>query len=282
MKTPQPRVSALLAIGVLVVSGWACSMLRPKRPLVLHLTLQVDAPIADRADATRQTIAVIKRRLDAAGVPNFEVKPDGDPATGRILVNLPALSDPERVVKLIRDEGKLELLAVVSPLSPAPAQTYATKEEAIASLSSDGTIPPNRRVLPYVERMELSSDNTGKPTKKWVVVESPAIVDGSDLRNASAARSAGGGDDYEIQFSLRKAGADRFGAWTGSHIDQYLGVALNDEVKSIAFIKSQITDQAVISGRFTKQAAEDLALVLKTGGLPARVLIVDEQVDKPR
>jgi preprotein translocase subunit SecD len=111
------------------------------------------------------------------------------------------------------------------------------------------------------------------------VVESPAIVDGTELRNASAAPSAYG-DDFQIQFSLNKAGADKFGAWTGANINEYLGVVLNDEVKSIAFIKSQIYDQGEISGRFTKQSAEDLALVLKSGALPAKILFLEERTDK--
>ena len=125
------------------------------------------------------------------------------------------------------------------------------------------------RVLPYVE-----SIGQDEPTK-WVVVESPAIIDSSDLRTASAVPRRDS-DDYYIQFMLKKAGSDKFGAWTGANINEYLGVVLNDEVKSLAFIKSQISDQGVISGRFTKQSAEDLALVLKSGNLPFPVKIVNE------
>lgn len=282
MTTSQPPPSfALFAIGLLVLSGLACSFLRPKRQLTWHLTLQVEGPVAGRADVTKQTITVLERRLNAAGVSNLEIKADGDPEVGRILLNLPNTTDRDRLVRLITDEGKLELVALVSPPNPAPAQTYDTKEEAIASLTSDGTIPTNRRVLPYAERAELSTGNTGPSTKKWVVVESPSIVDGSELRNAQAAK-APGGDNYSIQFSLTKTGGDKFGSWTGSHIYQYLGVVLNDEVKSVAYIKSPIYDQGVIDGRFTKQSAEDLALVLKAGALPARVLVVEEQLDKTK
>jgi protein-export membrane protein SecD len=275
MRTPEPRVSALLAIGLLVLSGLACSYLRPKPKLTWHLTLQLDA-VADRAAATKQAIVIIERRLSAAGVSNFEVKPDGDPGNGRILVNLPTTKDPERLAQLITVQGKLELVAVVSPPSPAPVQTYITKEEAVTSLNSDGTILTNRRVLPYAERAEIS-DTAQPSTKKWVVVETPAIVDGRELRDASASRSRGG--DYEIEFSLNKNGAEKFGAWTGSHINQYLGIVLNDEVKSIPFIKSQIFDQGEITGRFTKQSAEDLAVVLKSGSLPGRVVVIDEKID---
>lgn len=271
------RLNAPIGVLLLVSAGLACSMLRPKRPLVWHLTLEINAPAPDRAAAMSQTIDVIKKRLDGLAVSNFEVKPQGDPASGRILVNLPDVADRDRLVGLITAGGKLELVAVISPPSPGPVQIYATNEEAIASLNSGGAIPLNRRVLPYGERTELNEPGR----HKWLVVEAPAIVNGSDLRNAVAVQARGGAsDDYEIQFSLNKAGAERFGAWTGAHVNEYLGVALNDEVKSIAFIKSQITDQGIISGRFTRSAAQDLALVLKSGALPARVFVVEETSDK--
>jgi hypothetical protein len=79
---------------------------------------------------------------------------------------------------------------------------------------------------------------------------------------------------------LKKAGAAKFGSWTAANINQYIGVVLNDEVKSIAFIKSQIFDEGEISGRFTKYSAEDLALVLRAGALPAPVRLIEEKVDK--
>ena len=73
----------------------------------------------------------------------------------------------------------------------------------------------------------------------------PAVVDGSELRNANAIPTQGGrSDDYEINFALKKAGADKFGAWTGSHINEYMDVLLNDEVKSIANGKVGTGEQA--------------------------------------
>lgn len=270
------KFNTSIAIILLVTAALACSMLRPKPPLTWHLLLQVEAPAPDRVAAVRQTIQVIQKRLLALGVSNWAIIVQGGEASGRLLVKLSDVPDPERLKQVITAGGKLELTSVISPPSPAPAQTFATKEEAIASMNSNGTIPENRRVLPYRER----TDPNGPSSVKWVLVESQAIVDASDLRDARAARSSG--DDYEIQFSLSKAGAGKFGDWTGSHINQYLGVVLNDEVKTIALIKSQISDQGVISGRFTKQNAEDLALVLKSGALPARVLVVEEKTDKAR
>ena len=103
------------------------------------------------------------------------------------------------------------------------------------------------------------------------MVESPAVVDGSELRSAAATQAQGGGDSYQISFALKPTGAQKFGAWTGAHINDYMGIVLNDEVKSIAYIKSQISDQGEISGRFTKESADDLALTLRSGALPAKL-----------
>jgi preprotein translocase subunit SecD len=259
---------ALVLVGSTIVLG--VFLLRPKSALPWHLTIELDQTTPDREAAVKQTIAVLKSRLDAFGVSNFEVLPQSD---GRILLNLPALNDPERLKLLITQGGRLELAHVVTPPSPAPAQTYSTKEAAAASLVG-GTIPAKRHILPY-----QNSDGE-QTTAKWVVVEVPAIVNGNELRDARAARSRTGGDEYLIQFSLNKTGADTFGAWTAANINEYIAVVLNDEVKSVAYIKSQITDQGEISGRFTKQSAEDLALVLRTGALPGEVKLISETTDK--
>jgi len=171
---------------------------------------------------------------------------------------------------------------VVSPPSPAPVQTYQTKEEAEASLG--GNVPTNRKVLEYAERTEPTAAgqpaSTDKP-KQWVVVEWPPVVDGSELRNAAATQARGGSADYQIAFSFKPTGAEKFGAWTGANINQYMGVVLNDEVKSIAYIKSQIFDQGEISGRFTKTSAEDLALTLRSGALPAPIEYQEERTVGP-
>ncbi len=261
----------LLVLGLCIAIAFL--WLVPKQSLPWHLVLQVEPGTDDRSAVVRQTVSIIERRLNAAGVPRFEVRPD-DSSSGRILVNLPGLPDPERIKNLISSSGKLELVHVLSSPNPAPVQTYTTKEEATASMNTGAPVSGKRRVLP-----EVGTEEIGVAAKKWVVVESPAIVDGSDLSDASAVRSSTG-DSYDIVFSLKKFGAEKFGTWTSSNINNYLGVVLNDEVKSIAFIRSPISDQGVISGRFSKKYAEDLALVLRSGALPAPVKFVEERVDR--
>jgi len=233
-------------------------------------------------NATIQALNIIDSRINALGIAEPTLQTHGAQTSHQILLQMPGVQDPERVKEILKGESRLELVHVVSPPSPSPATEYASEAEAIASLNSGGTVPPNRKVLPYSERIEKTADPNQPRPKRWVVVELPAIIDGSELRNASAIPAQGGrADDYEINFSLKKSGADKFGAWTGSHINEYMGVVLNGEVKSVAFIRSQIFDSGQITGRFTKQSAEDLALTLRSGALPAPIEYLEERTVGP-
>lgn len=238
--------------------------------------------LADQA--TEQALRIIESRINAVGVAEPTLQQHGAKSSHQILLQMPGIQDPERVKTLLSGASHLELVHVVSDPSPQPSKIYNTQEEALASLG--GTVPSNRRVLPYAEREEPTTagqnkdQNTQKP-KKWAVVEVPSVVDGSELRSAQAVTSRAGSDDYQITFSLKPSGADKFGRWTGANINQYMGVVLDDEVKSIAYIKSQINDSGEISGRFTKQSAEDLALALRSGALPAPIEYQEERTVGP-
>ena len=262
------------------LSDWTAST--SGNTIVWSLPASAQTRIAEQA--TEQAQKIIESRLDAVGVAEPLVQRHGSHSSHQILVQMPGIQDPERVKQLLKAESKLELVHVVSPPSPAPVQTYNTEEEAKASLG--GTVSTNRRILPYSDRNEPAAggptpDAQNQPPKKRVVVESPAIINGSELRSAAATQAQGGGDTYQISFALKPSGADKFGAWTGANINEYMGVVLNDEVKSIAFIKGQIHDQGEISGRFTKQSAEDLALTLRSGALPAPIEYLEERTVGP-
>ncbi|HEX3084315.1 MAG TPA: protein translocase subunit SecD, partial [Pyrinomonadaceae bacterium] len=235
--------------------------------------------------ATDQAYKIIDSRINAIGVAEPTLQRRGGQNSHEILLQMPGISDPEHVKQLLAGQSHLELVHIISPPSPAPSQTYMTREEAMASLNSGGNVPANRRVLEYVERTDPTtapeqSANAPKP-QKWVVVESPAIIDGIDLRTAQAVQDRAGSDKYQISFSLKKSGADKFGAWTGANVNEYMGVVLNDQVKSIAFIKSQIFDQGEITGNFTKEQGDDLALTLRSGALPAPIEYSEERTVGP-
>lgn len=236
-----------------------------------------------RADeSVDQALRIIESRINAVGVAEPTLQRHGGVQSHQILLQMPGIQDPERVKKLLVGESRLELMHVVSAPNPSPVTTYATEEEALASMG--GKLSSSRRILPYADRDEPTAantqDNKDKP-KRWVVVETPAIVDGSELRSAEAVSRTGRTDDFQIGFALKPGGATKFGAWTGANINQYMGVVLNGEVKSVAFIKSQINDQGEISGRFTQNSAKDLALTLRSGALPAPLVYQEERTVGP-
>lgn len=279
-KAKEIRDAVEKKVNIADRDGWSFSA--SGNTLTWSLTGTQQAALAKQA--TEQAYKIIDSRINAIGVAEPTLQYHGGQNSHEILLQMPGIQDPEHVKQLLAGQSHLELVHVVSPPSPASAQTYSTKEEAIASLNSGGNIPANKRVLPYTERAGATGQDANPPVKpptKWVVVESPAIIDGAELRTATASQGRAGGDEYEIDFSLKKTGADKFGAWTGANINEYMGVVLNDEVKSIAFIKGQIFDQGQITGRFTKQDADDLALTLRSGALPAPIGYQEERTVGP-
>jgi len=131
------------------LSGWTSSI--SGNTIVWTLPVSAQSTLAEQA--TEQAQRIIESRLDAVGVAEPLVQRHGSQASHQILVQMPGIHDPERVKQLLKAESKLELVHVVSPpRTQSSVQTYNTEDEAKASLG--GTVPTNRRVLPYSERTE--------------------------------------------------------------------------------------------------------------------------------
>ncbi|GAC1446273.1 MAG: hypothetical protein NVSMB56_03410 [Pyrinomonadaceae bacterium] len=261
------------------LSNWTAST--SGNTITWSLTTAAQRLLSDQA--VEQALRIIESRINTVGVSEPTLQRRGSQDSHQILLQMPGVQDPEYIKRLISAESRLELVHVVSPPSPSPIQTYPTQEAALASIGGKETT--TRKVLQYAERNDPVEGDTQpndqtKP-KSWVLVETPAVVGGEDLRTATATNGRAGGSDYQIAFSLKPSGADKFGQWTGANINQYMGVVLNGEVKSIAFIKGQITDSGEISGRFTQQSAEELALTLRSGALPARIQYLEERTVGP-
>lgn len=248
--------------------------------IVWSLPLQAQARLKDQA--TDQALKIIDSRINAFGVKEPTLGRQGASDSGQILLQMPGVENPERVKQLVGQTSQLRLVKIVSPPNPTPAQTYPTKEAALQSIG--GAESDTKKVFPLVERDDKptpsATPDPNKP-KSFVVVEMPAVVDGTELRDASAVQGKGGGSDFQISFSFKPSGAQKFGDWTGKNIGNYMGVLLDTEVKSIAYIKSQIFDSGEISGRFTKATADDLALTLKSGALPADIEYLEERTVGP-
>lgn len=255
------------------------------------LTRPAQALLAEQA--TEGAMKIIESRINAVGVAEPTLQRHGAQNSHQILLQMPGIQDPQRVKNLLGSESKLQLVRVINPSDPFPTQplsspvtapTFNTEDEARAALGASAT-NSRLQIVTYTERDEPTAaakqdPNAPKP-KKFVVVEMPPVVEGSDLRDAQAVPTRAGGDEYEIHFQLKPGGASKFGNWTSANINANMGVLLNGEVKSIAFIRSRIDDSGMIEGRFTKQSAEDLSLTLRSGALPAPIEYQEERTVGP-
>ena len=118
-------------------SGWSFSS--SGNTVTWSLTAAAQRTLAD--DATTQAMRIMESRINALGVAEPTLQTHGSQNSHQILLQMPGVTDPERVKKLLAGESRLEMVHVVSPPSPSPVQTYTTKEEATASLNSGGTVP---------------------------------------------------------------------------------------------------------------------------------------------
>lgn len=265
----------LLLLALLLAPAASCKYVGrafgPKDKGGLYLIVAVKADDARLDRAVTRTIEVMQGRCESLNV-YCKAERVGGVASNRIKLRISDPKDPERVKGVILSQG-LELRAVVSPQSPLPVQTYPTQEEAAEAAGAD------KDVLPY--REDIDERGGGGGGQKYIVAERAPVVTGEDIRDAEAVESPDAPGAYWVNFTLRPEGAVKFSEWTGAHVGSYLAVVLNRQVRSVAYIRSQISDSGQISGHFTREQAEDAALVLKSGNLPAPIEALEEGVYKP-
>jgi preprotein translocase subunit SecD len=143
--------------------------------------------------AVEQALRIIESRINAFGVKEPTLQRHGAQSSGQILLQMPGVDDPERVKNLIGADSNLALMKTAGET----IQTFPTEEAARQSLG--GTVPQNRRILPYSEDTTTTTTaNQAEKPKQFIIVEYPAIVDGSELRDATAFSQTGGDSDYQI------------------------------------------------------------------------------------
>ena len=259
------RNSVLILVFLVVLGALAAGCTRLSRALNNGGTIfLVELVEGDNVDADRiaRSVQVIQSRLNAIGVDGEVIRSDS--GENHLEVKLYGKNDLQRLRDFLFTTYKLECRKVVSQPNPSPAQTFPSEDDANAALSS------GQEVLPYTE-----VEGMGSP--RFVIVEKETVITGEDVRSADAISRSGSDLDYQISFSLKREGAERFGDWTAKNINNYLAVVLDGKVESIAFIRSQISDAGEISGRFSKEHAKDIALSLKSGYMPWKLRIVEEK-----
>lgn len=231
----------------------------------MRVTFRDPARMEIEAQTLRQAVETVRNRVDALGVAEPAIQPQG---TDRIVIQLPGVDDPARVKDIIGTTGLLELKLV--DLKGGP---YSSPEAAAAAYG--GTVPANLEVVEGI-----SEDQTERTrTTVYYVLERAAAVTGRDLKNARV-----GQDRFNqpaVEFFLNAQGAEKFGRVTGANVGRQLAIVLDKRVQSAPNIKSQINDNGIIEGNFTPDRADALALVLRSGALPAQLVILEERTVGP-
>jgi preprotein translocase subunit SecD len=262
MISTKAKILVSLMIFTAILLGSNCkslSRLIDKGGKIFIVEIETDQP--NRAEIFEQAVKVTQNKIDAIGLDGEVTKNPGQ--DNQISVKIYGTNDWEVVKKFLFTTYQLELRKAVSPPSPSPIQTFKTREEAEEKVKQD------QEVFPYLER--------DSEIRQFIIVEKQVIINGEDIRDAYANSLTDDADNYQISFALTPEGAKKFGDWTGKNIGNYIAVVLNKEVQSVAFIRSQIFDHGQIDGRFTKQSAEDIALSLGSGYLPATMKIIEEK-----
>jgi len=215
------------------------------------VTLKVsEAKILERKrSAMDQSIEIVRRRIDETGTREPSIQRQGD---DRILVQLPGVDDPGRIKKLLGQTAKLSFRLVDE-----------------ASSMDQGSHPPAG-----TERLP----STEKSGQSWVV-QKRVMVSGDTLVDAQPSFQNG---DAVVSFKFDPQGGKRFGDATRANVGRLFAIVLDDKVISAPVIREPITGgSGVISGHFTTQSAQDLALLLRAGALPAPIKVLEERTVGP-
>ncbi len=223
--------------------------------------------LRETQDSTvKQALETIRRRVDALGVsePNLQIYGgSGKEVQDQIIVELPGIDDPDRVKSLIENTAQLQLLLVKRD----QGGPFSSIESALQA--NGGKIPEGYEIIPYRE------DRGDQSGLQYLVVNKAPVITGKDLKTAR--RSADSNGQPAVGFYLNSEGAQLFRRATEQHVGDRLAIVLDNVASSAPVIQEAIGAEGIIHGRFTVQQAEDLALLLRSGALPASLKVLEER-----
>lgn len=220
----------------------------------MHLVLKVDTSGLSpdlKKDAPEQALEVLRNRIDEFGVREPRIQRQGK---DEIIIQLPGISDRNRALDIIGKTALLEFKLVSSDIE-------------LLKKAIDGDVARGYE-LKYLNQEPL-------------IVSEKALLTGSALVNAFV--------NFESQFNVPTVhlkfdskGTRRFANITAAHVGERLAIVLDGNVQSAPRINEKIpSGEAVISGRFSQQEAQDLAMILRAGALPAPITIEEERTVGP-
>ena len=212
------------------------------------------AAITERVrQSVEQSIQIVERRVNELGTVEPLIQRQG---LDRILVQVPGLQDPTRLKELLGKTAKMEFRMVDLTVPPDQA--------------ASGRVPSDSELLP-------SAEASGAPQ----VIKKQVLVSGGDLTDAQPGFDQRNGQPI-VSFKFNTSGSRKFAQATTEHVKEPFAIVLDGKVISAPVIQEPITGgQGQISGNFTVQQANDLAILLRAGALPAPLTIIEERTVGP-
>jgi len=214
--------------------------------------------IEQRQRAIAQSIEIVRRRIDETGTKEVSIAAQGQT---RILVQLPGVREPERIKELIGKTAKMDfhLLDVNNSVADAMA----------------GRVPPGSVLMPSDNEVEAN----GQP--RMYLVQRRVMVAGDRLIDARPSMNSQTGE-WIVNFTFDTLGARQFAEVTRENVGKPLAIVLDNKVISAPVIREPILGgRGQISGNFTSASAQDLAVLLRAGALPAPLKVIEERTVGP-
>src|SRR3989338_7674239 len=228
----------------------------------MHVVLKVDTSkltAEAKKDALDRAIEVIRNRIDQFGVGEMSIQKQG---REHIIVQLPGVTDRERALEIIGRTAHLEFKLVSDNV-----------EDMKKALNND---PVEGYEVKYLE-----TERGGK-AREPLLVSKDAALTGDLLVNAKTEFSSRGFGEPYVSITFNSKGADIFAKATAANVGKRLAIVLDGNVKSAPVIREAIpSGQAQITGNFSVDEANDLAVVLRAGALPAPVVVEEERTVGP-
>ena len=245
----------------------------------LILSLSSEREKFVRENLVNQLLEVLRNRIDQFGVAEPIITKQG---TDKVVIQLPGVKDPERAIKIVGQTAQL-----VFKLVDEETMKRLDLNVLMSTLMKDGKIknpenleewraalrpylPPDTEFYFLIERDKL----TGKIIRQPILLKKETLLTGEYLKNAQVRIDPTFNEPYVwIQFNER--GAKIFEAITSVNVGRRLAIVLDEVVRSAPVIREKISGgEAQITGSFTMEEAQDLAVVLRAGALPAPVKII--------
>jgi preprotein translocase subunit SecD len=239
--------------GLLGSSGQRSLELSDAGGGLIRLTVPQAAVTERIRQSVEQSIQIVERRVNELGTVEPLIQRQG---ADRILVQVPGLQDPTRLKELLGKTAKLDFRMVDLTVPADQAQP--------------GRVPADSELL-----MSSTAPKTPYVIKKQI------LVSGGDLIDAQPGFDQRSGEPI-VSFRFNTSGSRKFAQATSENVGQPFAIVLDNEVISAPVIREPITaGSGQISGSFTVQGANDLAILLRAGALPAPLTIIEERTVGP-